>query len=227
MSESSELLLEVKLTDPSGIAPIRPSVHTTIASALTLFSPVNHVVAAGVIIRIPLFVALRFPEGYHGMLVPAYELTSREIYTSVQTVQNGQNLEIIMENRGELQANVDRHDAVAELILLPLITPEPVIVDYLGATQNPSWNHTGADHFTEEQEDQKLLNECLPNLDSLKRELNSKILGTTQTSPHVLEIDLTEESDNEEEEVQTLETTPLGSPTSSPEEDLWAGLGCS
>lgn len=142
--------IKVKL-DPGAIMPTRA--HSTDAG-LDLYSPRVVVVPAcragwnrAGSVCIDTGVHIEIPAGYVGMIKSKSGLNVKHSITSEGVIDSGYTGSMVVKlyNHGLADITIQKGQKISQLVLLPIITPEPELVDDLEATErgNGGFGSTG------------------------------------------------------------------------------------
>ncbi len=120
--------------DSGAIMPRRAHEHD---AGLDLFSPSRYVVRANDWVSIDTGVHLEIPMGYVGMITSKSGLMKLEGITSRGTVDYGYtgSIKAVLFNHSKKDYIVEKGQKITQLVLLPIITPELEVVDYLEETE--------------------------------------------------------------------------------------------
>lgn len=135
--------IKVKL-DPGSCMPTRA--HNTDAG-LDLFSPVRQVIRANDWVSIDTGVHVEIPEGYVGMITSKSGLMVNEGITSRGTIDCGYtgSIKAVLFNHSRKDYIVEKGQKITQLVIMPIITPEPEVGDSLEPTErgNGGFGSTG------------------------------------------------------------------------------------
>ena len=125
--------IKVKL-DPGAIMPTRA--HAADAG-LDLYAPEMFAVAANGGATISTGVHIEIPEGYVGFLKSKSGLNVKHGLTTTGTIDAGYTGSIVVKlyNNSPKVYVFEKGDKIAQLVILPIITPELELVDDLGKTE--------------------------------------------------------------------------------------------
>ena len=135
----SELLLEVILTGPEGISPVRYSTPSLPSPTLSLFCPCEYLIRRNEQAQKPLQISVTVPDGYYSLILPNYETTKRDLHVTPIALFQSENINLLIENRSTLNVVLERYDILAELSVMPVVRLKPVIVSFPGETSQPGW----------------------------------------------------------------------------------------
>ena len=138
----SELLLEIILTGPDGITPVRYATPSLASPTLSLFCPSGYLLRRNEQAQIPLQISVTVPNGYYGLILPNFEATRRGLHVAPIALFQSENINILIENRGTINAILERYDILAELSVMPVIKPRPVVVSFPGESSQLGWTET-------------------------------------------------------------------------------------
>ena len=132
------------MLDPGAIMPTRA--HITDAG-LDLYSPVRQVVHANDWVGIDTGVHVEIPDGYVGMITSKSGLMATEGITSRGTIDAGYvgSIKAVLFNHSRKDFIVEKGQKITQLVIMPIITPEPELVDSLEETErgNGGFGSTG------------------------------------------------------------------------------------
>lgn len=120
--------------DPGAIMPTRA--HSTDAG-LDLYSPVDTVIYHGDSVRIDTGVHVAIPDGYVGMIKSKSGLNVNYGITSEGVIDAGYTGSMVVKlyNHGNAAVSIEKGQKISQLVILPIITPEPELVDFLDDTE--------------------------------------------------------------------------------------------
>lgn len=132
------------MLDPGAHMPTRA--HSTDAG-LDLFSPVRQVIRANDWESIDTGVHVEIPEGYVGMVTSKSGLMAMEGITSRGTIDCGYtgSIKAVLFNHSRKDYIVEKGQKITQLVIMPIITPEPEVGDSLEPTErgNGGFGSTG------------------------------------------------------------------------------------
>ena len=135
--------IKVKL-DPGSCMPTRA--HNTDAG-LDLFSPVRQVIRANDWVSIDTGVHVEIPEGHVGMITSKSGLMANEGITSRGTIDCGYtgSIKAVLFNHSRKDYIVEKGQKITQLVIMPIITPEPEVCCSLTQTErgNGGFGSTG------------------------------------------------------------------------------------
>ena len=127
------------MTGPDGISPVRYSTPSLPSPTLSLFCPCEYLIRRNEQAQIPLQISVTVPEGYYSLILPNFEATKRNLHVTPMALFQSENINLLIENRGTLNAVLERYDILAELSVMPVLRPRPVIVSFPGETLRSGW----------------------------------------------------------------------------------------
>lgn len=117
-------------------------------AGLDLFSPVDDVIYVGDSVTIDTGVHIEIPVGYVGMVKSKSGLNVRYGITSEGVIDAGYtgSIAVKLYNHGHAAVPIAKGQKISQLVLLPIITPDLVLVDGLEGTErgNGGFGSTGA-----------------------------------------------------------------------------------
>lgn len=122
------------MLDPGAIMPTRA--HSTDAG-LDLYSPVRQVLRANDRVSIDTGVHVAIPEGHVGMITSKSGLMAKEGITCRGTIDAGYtgSIKAVLLNHSQKDYIVEKGQKITQLVIFPIITPEPELVDSLEETE--------------------------------------------------------------------------------------------
>jgi dUTP pyrophosphatase len=122
------------MLDPGAIMPTRA--HSTDAG-LDLYSPVRQVLRANDRASIDTGVRVAIPAGYVGMITSKSGLMAKEGITCRGTIDAGYtgSIKAVLFNHSQKDYIVEKGQKITQLVIFPIITPEPELVDSLEETE--------------------------------------------------------------------------------------------
>lgn len=131
--QQSTKKLKVML-DPGAIMPTRA--HRTDAG-LDLYSPIRQVIRANDREGIDTGVHVAIPEGYVGMITSKSGLMANEGITCRGTIDAGYtgSIKAVLFNHSQKDYIVEKGQKITQLVIKPIIPPEPELVDSLDDTE--------------------------------------------------------------------------------------------
>lgn len=116
-------------------------------AGLDLRSPIEVIIKAGEAAVIDTGVHIEIPEGYVGMLKSKSGLNVKYSLLSEGVIDSGYTGSIIIKlyNHGKCDMMVEKGDKISQLVILPIITPVPHVVDKMDETErgNNGFGSTG------------------------------------------------------------------------------------
>lgn len=116
-------------------------------AGLDLRSPIEVVIKAGEAAVIDTGVHIEIPSGYVGMLKSKSGLNVKYSLLSEGVIDSGYTGSIIIKlyNHGKCDMMVEKGDKISQLVILPIITPIPHVVDKMDETErgNNGFGSTG------------------------------------------------------------------------------------
>lgn len=131
--QQSTLKLNVML-DPGAIMPTRA--HSK-DGGLDLYSPIRQVIRANDREGIDTGVHVAIPEGYVGLITSKSGLMANEGITCRGTIDAGYtgSIKAVLFNHSRKDYIVEKGQKITQLVIVPIITPEPELVDSLDDTE--------------------------------------------------------------------------------------------
>ena len=133
------------MLDPGAYMPTRA--HETDAG-LDLYSPEKVVVFSGDNVCIDTGVHVEIPAGYVGMIKSKSGLNVKHNITSEGVIDAGYTGSMVVKlyNHGNHHVQIEKGQKISQLVILPIVTPVPVLVDSLEETErgNGGFGSTGA-----------------------------------------------------------------------------------
>lgn len=112
-----------------------------------LYSPVDAVVYSGDSVTIDTGVHMEIPAGYVGMVKSKSGLNVKYNLTSEGVIDSGYTGSIVVKlyNHGNCAVSIAKYQKISQLVILPVITPDLVLVDSLEETArgNGGFGSTG------------------------------------------------------------------------------------
>ena len=116
-------------------------------AGLDLRSPIEIIIKAGEAAIIDTGVHVEIPSGYVGMLKSKSGLNFKYSLLSEGVIDSGYTGSIIIKlyNHGKCDMMVEKGDKISQLVILPIITPVPHVVDKMDETErgNNGFGSTG------------------------------------------------------------------------------------
>ena len=120
--------------NPGATMPTRA--HPT-DGGLDLYAAERKVIRAEDFVRIETGVHVQIPEGYVGLLTSKSGLMAKHGITSRGTIDAGYTgtIQAVLFNHSGKTYIVEKGDKITQLVIMPIITPEPELVDMLEETE--------------------------------------------------------------------------------------------
>ena len=125
------------MLDPGAIMPHRA--HSADAG-LDLYSPIRKVIPPNSFVKIDTGVHVAIPAGYVGMVTSKSGLMANNGITSRGTIDSGYSgsIQAVLFNHSGTTYIVEPGQKITQLVIMPIITPEPELVDSLEDTERGS-----------------------------------------------------------------------------------------
>lgn len=119
--------------DPGATMPTRA--HETDAG-LDLYAKNNAVIRPGEWAQFDTGVHVEIPANYVGLVTSKSGLMAKEGLTSRGTIDSGYigSIRVVLFNHGKKSVTIKKGQKISQLVILPIITPEPILVDKLDDT---------------------------------------------------------------------------------------------
>lgn len=123
--------------DPGATLPTRA--HSTDAG-LDLYATERRLIRANDWERIDTGVHIQIPEGYVGLLTSKSGLMANHGLTSRGTIDSGYtgSIQVVLFNHSRINYIVEKGQKISQLVIVPIVTPEPEWVDSLEETERGS-----------------------------------------------------------------------------------------
>lgn len=119
--------------DPGAILPTRA--HPTDAG-LDLYAKNNAVIRPGTWAQFDTGVHVDIPANYVGLVTSKSGLMAKEGLTSRGTIDSGYtgSIRVVLFNHSDKSVTIKKGQKISQLVILPIVTPEPIQVDKLDDT---------------------------------------------------------------------------------------------
>src|SRR5574340_733229 len=133
-----------KRTDKSLPGPSRPY-ETDAGTDLIALEPA--IIEFGETKVVPSNISVALPDGYYAMVAGRSSVNARGVLTHIGTVDQGYRgiISVAMTNLGKQAYIIERGDRIAQLVILPFLSPEFVEVDELPPSPraDKGWGSSG------------------------------------------------------------------------------------